>query len=67
MERLRCGDIYFMSKKKLGHSSVTKKEIYTKFEESELRKDFPIESVRLDGEGHYLRDIQGAYFNYGKA
>ena len=50
MEWLRTGDIYLVCKK-MGHSSVTTTEIYTKFEESELRKDFPIETYRLDGEG----------------
>ena len=37
---------------KLGHSSTVQTEKYTKFEESELIKDFPIEASRLDSEGH---------------
>ena len=35
----------------MGHSSVTTTEIYTKFEQSELIKDFPIAAVRLCDEG----------------
>jgi hypothetical protein len=66
MEWLRTGDIYLVCKK-LGHSSVTTTEIYTKFEESGLRKHFPIEASRLDGEGHFLRDTQATNYNYGKA
>ena len=66
MEWLRTGDIFLVCKK-MGHSSVTTTEIYTKFEESELRKDFPIESYRLDCEGQILRGSQGADYNYGKA
>ena len=66
MEWLRTGDIYLVCKK-MGHSSVTTTEIYTKFEESELRKDFPIESYRLDGEGQILRGSHSIDYNYGKA
>ena len=40
MEWLRTGDIYLVSKK-LGHSSITTTEIYTKLELYQLRKDFP--------------------------
>ena len=57
MEWLRTGDIYLVCKK-LGHSSVTTTEIYTKFEESGLRKHFPIEASRLDGEGHSSYKLQ---------
>ena len=53
--------------KKMGHSSVTTTEIYAKFEESELRKDFPIESVRLDGVGYELKGNHTPNYNYGKA
>jgi len=51
----------------MGHSSVTTTEIYTKFEESELRKHFPIEACRLDGLGYELKGNQEADYNYGKA
>ena len=66
MEWLRTGDIYLVCKK-LGHSSVITTEIYTKFDESELKKDFPIEAVRLGSEGHYLRDTHESNYKYGKA
>ena len=51
----------------MGHSSVTTIEIYTKFELSELRKDFPIEACRLDGEGQVLRGSYESSYTYGKA
>ncbi|SVD38418.1 uncharacterized protein METZ01_LOCUS391272, partial [marine metagenome] len=66
MEWLRTGDIYLVCKK-LGHSSVTTTEIYTKFEESELRKHFPIEAVRLCDGGQVLEGSQATNYNYGKA
>ena len=66
MEWLRTGDIYIVCKK-LGHSSVTTTEIYTKFEESGLRKHFPIEAVRLCDGGQVLEDSQATNYNYGKA
>ena len=66
MEWLRSGDIYLVCKK-LGHSSVTTTEIYTKFELSELRKDFPVESSRLDGNGQVLMGSHPIEYNYGKA
>ena len=66
MEWLRTGDIYLVCKK-LGHSSVTTTEIYTKFEESELRKHFPIEACRLGGVGYKLKGNQATGYNYGKA
>ena len=53
--------------KKMGHSSVTTIEIYTKFEESELRKHFPIEACRLVGVGQIMKDSQATNYNYGKA
>ena len=65
MEWLRTGDIYLMCKK-LGHSSVTTTEIYTKFEESELRKDFPIEAYRLCDGGQVLEGSHTSHYNYGK-
>ena len=66
MEWLRTGDILLVSSK-LGHSSVVQSEKYTKFEESELIKDFPIEACRLDGEGQDLRGSHSIGYNYGKA
>jgi len=66
MEWLRSGDIYLVCKK-LGHSSVTTTEIYTKFDESELKKDFPIQAVRLCDEGQVLKDSYQSEYNYGKA
>ena len=66
MEWLRTGDIYLVCKK-MGHSSVTTTEIYTKFEESELKKDFPIEAVRLCNEGQVMKDSYQSEYNYGKA
>ena len=66
MEWFRTGDIYLVCKK-LGHSSVTTTEIYTKFELSELRKDFPIESSRLDGNGQVLMGSHPIEYIYGKA
>ena len=47
---LRKSDIYLVSSK-LGHSSVVQTEKYSKFEELEWIKDFPIEACRLDGVG----------------
>ena len=66
MEWLQTGDIYRVCKK-LGHSSVTTTEIYTKFEESGLRKHFPIEAVRLCDGGQVLEGSQATNYNYGKA
>ena len=66
MEWLRCGDIYLVSKK-LGHSSITTTEIYTKFDLSELKKDFPVEACRLEGNGQVLMGSQTSNYNYGKA
>ena len=66
MEWLRTGDIYLVCKK-LGHSSVTTTEIYTKFDESELKKDFPIEAGRLGGVGQIMKDSLTSKYNYGKA
>ena len=66
MEWLRTGDIYLVCKK-MGHSSVTTTEIYTKFDLSELRKDFPIEACRLVDEGQVLRGSYESSYNYGKA
>ena len=66
MEWLRCGDIYLVCKK-LGHSSVTTTEIYTKFEQSELRKHFPIESFRLCDGGQIMEGSHESNNNYGKA
>ena len=66
MAWLRTGDIYLVCKK-MGHSSVTTTEIYTKFDLSELRKDFPIEACRLNGEGQVLRGSHESSYNYGKA
>jgi len=51
----------------LGHSSIVQTEKYTKFEESELRKHFPIEAVRLGGVGQIMKDSQATNYNYGKA
>ena len=53
--------------KKMGHSSVTTTEIYTKFDESELKKDFPIEASRLCDGGQELEDSHESYYIYGKA
>ena len=66
MAWLRTGDIYLVCKK-MGHSSVTTTEIYTKFEESELRKHFPIEAVRLCDGGQILEGSYQSDYNYGKA
>ena len=66
MEWLRTSDLLLVSSK-LGHSSTVQTEKYTKFDQSELIKDFPIEASRLDGEGHFLRDTQATGYNYGKA
>ena len=66
MEWLRAGDIYLVSKK-LGHSSVTTTEIYTKFELSQLQKDFPKEARRLKNNGQYLMGSHSIVYNYGKA
>ena len=52
---------------KLGHSSTVQTEKYTKFEQSELIKDFPIEAVRLDGVGELLKGNHESQYNYGKA
>ena len=49
------------------HLILLKHEKYTKFEESELIKDFPIEACRLDGEGQDLRGSHSIGYNYGKA
>ena len=65
MEWLRCSDIYLVCKK-MGHSSVTTTEIYTKFEQSELIKDFPIEAVRLCDGGKILEVGYQLGYNYGK-
>ena len=51
----------------MGHSSVTTTEIYTKFEQSELRKYFPIEAVRLCDGGQVLEGSHESNYNYGKA
>ena len=64
MEWLRTGDIYFVSKK-LGHSSVTTTEIYTKFDESEFKKDFPVDACRLNGNGQVLMGRMISIYNYG--
>ena len=53
--------------KEMGHSSVTTTEIYTKFEQSELIKDFPIEAVRLCDGGQLSEDSYQSDYNYGKA
>ena len=42
-------------------------EIYTKFDELELKKDFPIEASRLCDGGQELEDSHESYYNYGKA
>ena len=41
--------------------------IYTKFEESELKKDFPIQVGRLEGVGRILEGSYQSDYNYGKA
>ena len=66
MEWLRTGDIYLVCKK-MGHSSVTTTEIYTKFDLSELRKHFPVEACRLGGVGYELKGNHESNYNYGKA
>ena len=66
MEWLRTGDIYLVSKK-LGHSSVTTTEIYTKFELCQLREDFPSLTRKLDGDGQFLMGSHSIGYNYGKA
>ena len=66
MEWLRTSDLLLVSSK-LGHSSTVQTEKYTKFEESELIKDFPIQAVRLCDEGQVLKDSYQSDFNYGKA
>ena len=52
---------------KLGHSSTVQTEKYTKFEQSELIKDFPIEAVRLCDGGQVLEGSHEQNYNYGKA
>ena len=66
MEWLRTSDLLLVSSK-LGHSSTVQTEKYTKFEESELIKDFPIQAVRLCDEGQVLKDSYQSEYNYGKA
>ena len=66
MEWLRTSDLLLVSSK-LGHSSTVQTEKYTKFEQSELIKDFPIEASRLCGGGQYLEDSLTSKYNYGKA
>ena len=51
----------------MGHSSVTTTEIYTKFEEPELKKDFPVDACRLNGNGQVLMGTHTSTYNYGKA
>ena len=64
--QLRTSDLLLVSSK-LGHSSTVQTEKYTKFEESELIKDFPIQAVRLCDEGQVLKDSYQSEYNYGKA
>ena len=66
MEWLRTSDLLLVSSK-LGHSSTSQTEKYTKFEESELIKDFPIEAVRLCDGGQVLEGSYQSDYNYGKA
>ena len=66
MEWLRSGDIYLVSKK-LGHSSVTTTEIYTKFELCQLREDFPSLTRKLGDGGQFLVGSHSIGYNYGKA
>ena len=66
MECLRSGDIYLVSKK-LGHSSVTTREIYTKFELYQLREDFPSLTRKLGDGGQFLVGSHTIGYNYGKA
>ena len=60
------GDIYFVCKK-LGHSSVTITEIYTKLELYQLWEDFPILIRNFDGGGQFLMGSYKSDYNYGKA
>ena len=60
------GDIYFVCKK-LGHSSVTITEIYTKLELYQLREDFPSLTRNLNGGGQFLVGSKTSNYNYGKA
>ena len=57
MEWLRISDLLLVHSN-LGHSSTVQTEKYTKFDQSELIKDFPIEESRLDSEGHSSYRIQ---------
>ena len=66
MEWLRTSYLLLVSSK-LGHSSTDQTEKYTKFEESELRKHFPIEACRLGGVGYELKGNKSTGYNYGKA
>ena len=66
MEWLRTGDIYLVCKK-MGHSSVTTTEIYTKLELCQLREDFPSLTRKLDGDGQFLMGSHSIGYNYGKA
>ena len=66
MEWLRTSDLLLVSSK-LGHSSTSQTEKYTKFEQSELIKDFPIEAVRLCDGGKVLEVGHESNYNYGKA
>ena len=52
MEWLRTGDIYLVCKK-MGHSSVTTTEIYTKLELCQLREDFPSLTRKLGDGGSF--------------
>ena len=66
MEWLRTSDICLVSSK-LGHSSVVQTKKYSKFAESELIKDFPIETRRLCDGGQFIEGSQATEYNYGKA
>ena len=63
---LCAGTDLLLVSSKLGHSSTVQTEKYTKFDQSELIKDFPIEAGRLGGVGQIMKDSLTSDYNYGK-